>query len=382
MTSLYTYPAVGFVRAVGVGVKAWFWCSMLLLFLQPVKAGAFSPSEDVHDPVPIMAYYYIWYDEDSWDRAKTDYSVLGRYSSDDRSVMEQHVRWAKEAGIGGFIVSWKSTPVLDRRLEQLLAVAAANDFSIWVIYQGLDFYRKPLPIGRVNRDLKHFINAYADHPALRMYDRPVVIWSGTWEFSAKDVATVSKRYRDQVYLLASERNVRGYLRLAKFVDGNAYYWSSVNPDTYPGYQEKLDEMGGAVHEHGGIWVAPAAPGFDARLIGGTTVVERKGGETLRRQLNAAVRSSPDVVGLISWNEFSENSHIEPGETYGKRALELLANRKNGVVKATGVDSSDPGTTDPRNFYGLSVLGGLVLFVGGSIALAVTRHLGTTPRSNV
>ena len=41
--------------------------------------------------------------------------LLGRYSSDDRGVMRQHVAWAKRAGIDGFIVSWKSTPVLNRR---------------------------------------------------------------------------------------------------------------------------------------------------------------------------------------------------------------------------------------------------------------------------
>ena len=33
-------------------------------------------------------------------------------------------------------------------------------------------------------------------------------------------------------------------------------------------------MSAEVHEQGGLWIAPAAPGFDARLIGGTTVVER------------------------------------------------------------------------------------------------------------
>ncbi len=59
--------------------------------------------------------------------------------------MRQHVRWAKRAGIDGFIVSWKSTPVLNRRLERLADVAAAERFKLLVIYQGLDFYREPLP---------------------------------------------------------------------------------------------------------------------------------------------------------------------------------------------------------------------------------------------
>ena len=391
MTPRYTTPQFGiWVRfapvlpLMGAERKALCWCllTMLLVFLQPVRAATFLPTEDVRNPVPLMAYYYIWYNENSWDRAKTDYPVLGRYTSDDRKVMEQHVRWAKAAGIDGFIVSWKSTPILNRRLGQLLEVAAANDFAIWIIYQGLDFYRRPLPVKRVARDLGDFIDHYAGQPALQLYDRPVVIWSGTWKFSPKDVAGVAKTYRDRLYLLASERNLRGYLRLAGLVDGNAYYWSSVNPDTYPGYQAKLDELGRAVHKHGGFWVAPAAPGFDARLIGGTTVVKRKGGETLRRQLNAAVHSAPDAIGLISWNEFSENSQLEPSETYGTQALELLSNRKNGGIEAAGVDSSDPGTTNPRNFYGLSVFGGLAVFIVGSVVLAVTRQLGKPLGSKV
>ena len=43
--------------------------------------------------------------------------------------MRQHVRWAKRAGIDGFIVNWKSTPVLNRRLERLAEVAAADASS-------------------------------------------------------------------------------------------------------------------------------------------------------------------------------------------------------------------------------------------------------------
>ena len=82
------------------------------------------------DPIPNLAYYYIWYTEASWARAKSDYPQLGRYNSDDRAVMEQHVKWAKEASIKGFIVSWKSTPTLNRRLETLMDVAAKADFSL------------------------------------------------------------------------------------------------------------------------------------------------------------------------------------------------------------------------------------------------------------
>lgn len=275
------------------------------------------------DP-PLLAYYYIWFDPGSWDRAKTDYPLLGRYSSDDMDVMRQHVAWAQDAGFDGFIVSWKSTERLNRRLEQLMAVAAEADFKLTIIYQGLDFERRPLPIDRIAKDLDFFADSYADDPVFSLFEKPLIIWSGTWEFSASEVDAVTQSRRDRLFILASERNREGYERLAKSVDGDAYYWSSVDPETYPGYPEKLADMAGAVRDRDGLWIAPAAPGFDARLIGGTRVVHRQEGETLRRQIQAALASSPDAIGLISWNEFSENSHVEPSLTHGDTYLDVIA----------------------------------------------------------
>jgi hypothetical protein len=83
-------------------------------------------------------------------------------------------------------------------------------------------------------------------------------------------------------------------------------------------------MGEAVHANDGLWVAPAAPGFDSRLLGGTTMIDRKDGKTLRTEIEAALQSMPDAIGLISWNEFSENTHIEPSEKYDHHYLEVLA----------------------------------------------------------
>ncbi len=46
--------------------------------------------------------------------------------------------------------------------------------------------------------------------------------------------------------------------------------------------------------------------------------------------------------MISWNEFSENSYVEPSRRYGGRYLEMLAEiRGNPVQLATEVDSTRP-----------------------------------------
>ena len=295
------------------------------LSVDPLTLSSSLPVTDTpDDSVPLLAYYYIWFDPQSWDRAKIDYPLLGRYSSDDADVMRQHIQWAKTAGIDGFIVSWKRTEKLNRRLDQLVKIAKDENFKLAIIYEGLDFDRNPLPPEEVDADLNYFVQHYADNPVFDIFEKPMVIWSGTWKYSLDEIKNVTETKRNDILILASEKNVEGYQRLSGFVDGDAYYWSSVNPDTHPGHLDKLTAMGEIIHKNGGIWIAPAAPGFDARLVGGTSVVERKNGQTLRAELNTALQSLPDAIGLISWNEFSENSHIEPSQDYGNLYLKVLA----------------------------------------------------------
>jgi Glycosyl hydrolase family 99 len=339
-----------------------------------VLSPAVSPARaSASTPIPVLAYYYIWFTPTSWERAKRDLPMLGPYSSDQASVMRQHVRWAKRAGIDGFIVSWKSTPVLDRRLARLVSIADAEHFKLALIYEGLDFERRPLPAGRVAADLKRFAGRYGRDPAFRLFGRePVVIWSGTWMFTPAQVAGVTRQIRGRLRVLASEKNLAGYRRLAAHVDGDAYYWSSVDPLRYPGYPGKLNEMGRGVHAHGGLWIAPAAPGFDARLLGGSRVVPRRGGATLRRELAGALSSSPDAVGLISWNEFSESSQVEPSRADRGHYLHVLA----GILGAPAPSFPDLDSDQPVGHgraYGLPLLLGIGALCLATVVLLAHRR---------
>jgi hypothetical protein len=324
------------------------------------------------NPVPVLAYYYIWFTPGSWDRAKVDYPLLGRYSSDDPAIMREHIQLAKKAGIDGFIVSWKSTEVLNRRLALLVSIAREQNFKLVIIYQGLDFERHPLPVEQVARDLDYFIETYDGSAPFDLFERPVVIWSGTWEFSPEAIASVTALRRQKLLILASERNASDYEKIANFVDGDAYYWSSVNPSTYPDYEGKLRGMSDAIHEQGGLWFAPAAPGFDGRLVQHTRVIERADGATLRRQFDAAMKSSPNAIGLISWNEFSEMTHIEPSERLGDSALQVVTDILMAPPPRGGdFDSSEPGATS-FSAGRLALVGAPVLAFGALFGLLVVR----------
>src|SRR4051794_34214543 len=107
----------------------------LLLMLGPLCRSASAESPAPTPSVPILAYFYQWFDDSSWNRAKTDYPLAGRYSSDDLDVMRRQIKQAQGAGIDGFIVSWKRSELNDRRLQRLMGVARESNFKLAIIYQ-------------------------------------------------------------------------------------------------------------------------------------------------------------------------------------------------------------------------------------------------------
>jgi hypothetical protein len=328
-----------------------------------------NPAVPATAPPPLFAYMYQWFDPNSWNRAKIDYPQLGRYSSDDPKIMREQIQQAQAAGINGFIVSWKNTPTDTRRLRVLTSAAAQQHFALAIIYQGLDFNRHPLPISTVAADFVTFRDQFSGNPVFyRMGGKPLTIWSGTWAYSHTDVAKVTGAVRPAMLVLSTEKNVAGYQRLADVTDGDAYYWSSVDPSHNSGYGTKLKQMAAAVHADGKYWIAPFAPGFDARLVGGKNIVPRNDGATLRIEYSAALQSSPDVLGLISWNEFSENTYVEPSQQFGRRYLDVLTELRNtgAPSPSTAVDSSG---TLPGEKSGPDRLN-VVLLIGFPFALAM------------
>jgi hypothetical protein len=348
----------------------------------PAMAGSPSPSDGAASPaasavrpvpVPVLAFYYIWYTPSSWNRAKVDYPLLGRYSSDDVAVMRRQVSLAKQAGITGFLVSWKDTPALDRRLATLRQVAAAAGFKLGVVFEGRDFEHRPLAMPDVISSFQYFVAHYASDPVFNIFGKPLVMWSGTWAYSRAQLASVTKAYGSHLNLIASDKSPASYAAVADLFNGDAYYWSSVNPVSTPGYAAKLDHFSTVVHSHGGLWIAPAAPGFNAGAIGGSRNIPRREGQTLRLEMNTAIDSSPDAIGLISWNEYSENTEVEPSRANSITSLTVIADIEHASAPAVeNFDSSAPNgfNAGPSQFI---ILGGLAFLLIGSVCVIVLRR---------
>jgi hypothetical protein len=333
----------------------------------------------------VFAYYYIWYATSSWRRAKTDLPTLGTYDSRDRAVIAQHLAWARAAGIDGLIVSWKHEQRLDDALQLLVDESSKVGMKLILLYQGLDFDRLPLDPNVVASDLAWFLDTYGDDSPFDVFGLPTIVWSGTWGYTPSQLQLVRTAVGapERALLLGSERSADAYAPRAQYFDGDAYYWSSPDPLSTPRYQRRLDELAAAVRADSGRWIAPAAPGFDARLVGGTSIVPRRDGATYRAAWDGAMATGPDVLGIISWNEFSENSQIEPSQTYANSYLDITTQLVAGLPStgaptpgATTVPTSppaavsssppaagildSPGRIEPTNLWGALVGVAIVL----------------------
>jgi hypothetical protein len=84
---------------------------------------------------------------------------------------------------------------------------------------------------------------------------------------------------------------------------------------------------------------------------------------------------PDAVGLISWNEFSENTHVEPSQRDGHAYLDLLASLAElPPLSLPDFDSSAPeGSTGGWTTRVLALLSVVAAAAAGLLATYRRTH---------
>jgi len=104
------------------------------------------------------------------DIAAEDYPLLGPYDSNNESVIEQHVEWAKEAGINCFIVSWWGiNDFTDNASKHIRNVCERNDFKFAL------YYENTTSVSQTENDIKYILDNYANSSAYYKIDgRPVI----------------------------------------------------------------------------------------------------------------------------------------------------------------------------------------------------------------
>ncbi len=268
---------------------------------------------------------------------------MGLYSQDDPSTFATHIDQAVGAGIDGFVVSWSgngdptqspSSSPFDHRLDLLVHAVDAHNartgdhFALILGYQGLDNSRSTRPESRIATDLDYFTRMYATDSAFRVPvygSKPVVMILDSRKFSVPILTAVLAPRRAALTLVGDEHGLVEWQRgVASLFDGDGWYWSSENPTTNAGGVAMLARLAGQLHAEHKLWFSPLSAGYNKSSFGiGGSCVPHRGGATLQQIYRANRVSNPDGWMLISWNEFFENTYVEPSLRYGTTILETI-----------------------------------------------------------
>jgi hypothetical protein len=284
----------------------------------------------------VWAFYLsFWTGEASWNnvaRVLDDLPAIGKYNSKLPDVAAQHIAQAQSAGIDGFWVSWfgadervTTTPAL----LNLLHRAEEVGFQVGAV---VDVYNPAF-----NRDytalrasLSYLISELVPSEAYLRYDgKPVIA------FAFQDEARFSPQaWRELREAVDPDRTT---LWLAEGLSACCLYggamdgmyafnmaWASGIADYYLAERNLIFERGGA------YYIPSVSPAWDESKIARienrprpTSPRGRAEGAFLRDAWQAALKTNANAVIVVTWNEFMENSHIEPSERYGTQSLDTL-----------------------------------------------------------
>jgi hypothetical protein len=304
------------------------------------------------DPVPAtfafgdrvaLAYYYIWFTPGWWDGSEGNagqalediHPRVGRYFSGDEKVIDQHMKWARQARLDALAVSWwhdDSAGGMNERLAKVYAGAARQGMKLALLLEA-----EPMGPRAIKRSLEYFFDGYGGHPAtLRVDGLPVVIVWGAWKQDpaawASLFESLEKRGQRGFFLVSGQTDP-AYLTAFRCLE--SYSTVDVPEDRLvPFFQKRRQSIDVWNRDHSqrpAQWHATIMPGYDERKIPGRTEtpdgagwVERGQGAYYRRCFDAAMASKPDWLRITSFNELAEHSHIEPMEEFGSMYIDLTA----------------------------------------------------------
>lgn len=284
----------------------------------------------------VWAFYMgFWGGPMTWDWQNdvlSDRPAIGPYDSRDPNVAATQIDQAKSAGLDAFIVSWfglednlTTTPVLNNMLDR----AAERDFEIAA---AVDIFNSDFNHNREQlvNSLNWLVNDRANHPAyLRYNGKPVIFFAfqGNSGFSTAEWQAIRNQVDPNRNTIWIAEGIGGCCIYGGAMDGMYAFnlaWANGSSARF------LNEKNATLNAGGSMYIPTIHPGWDEDKIATrdgrpnpTSPRGRAGGQFLANSWRGAVAAGTDVVLVVSWNEYMENSHIEPSQVYGTQSLDTL-----------------------------------------------------------
>jgi hypothetical protein len=279
----------------------------------------------------VLAFYYNWFDENSWGPNKVSDRPLETYVSRDRAAMARQIEQAKAAGIDALVVNWwgpQAGNQTDTNLQAMLDEAGARGFRLAVDVDMNSPYLRSA--GAIQAAMSTLLNSHAKHGAyLKVDGKPVVFfYHQNARLSTNGWAAIRNAVDPGRNSLWIEEGV-DVSPLTVF-DGHHLYsvtWANRTDMSYTANKfARLVRAKAAALGAPKIYVATVMPGYDDRKTGrgAAFAVGREDGAYYARSWQAAIGSAPDWIVINSFNEWPEGTYIEPSQAYGNGYLDLTA----------------------------------------------------------
>ncbi|HOU15470.1 MAG TPA: glycoside hydrolase family 71/99-like protein [Anaerolineae bacterium] len=322
------------------------------------------PPEKAQRPL-LMAHYMPWYqtpdvsgywgwhwtmnhfdpaqmDESGRPQAASHYMPLtGLYDSADGAVLEYQVLLMKLSGIDGVIVDWYGIEdfwdygVLNKATGKLFEYVKQAGLQFAICYEDQTIKHmvdnKHLAMADVythGQDVMRYMQEtwFGDDAYLKTAGRPVLLTFGPqyytnatdWAklFAVLDVQPAFITLNKSLSTVAltgypwppMEASRDGVLTQTALEDYLNKFYAKVSADPY--------RVGGAFPQFHDIYK-------EAGVSAGYGYLDARDGETFRFTLDLALSHNPDVIQLITWNDYGEGTIIEPTEEFGYRYLEMV-----------------------------------------------------------
>lgn len=277
------------------------------------------PSRTSADQPPsVFAFYYAWFDEQTWTPDRVPDMPAETYVSRDPSVISRQIDQAQGAGIDSFVVSWlgPGNPT-DERFKMMLDIAGGKGFSATIDFEANRYGSRDALVSALSyvRDQLMPHGAFA-----RVNGKPVLFFWRQQVRSVDEWAAIRAQVdpnHDQIWIAEGVN-----IAYQAVFDGHHLYSIAWSPDV----NYTLNDWARRVRRAGAdkLWVATVMPGYDDTRTSRTDKYarNRQDGNFYRSAWNAALSTNPDLLIINSWNEWVEGSMIEPSVSYGNLYLDI------------------------------------------------------------
>jgi len=273
----------------------------------------------------LWSYYYVWHVRNRWHPCVHDRPVLGWYGSDDPDALRQHVLWAKDAGMEGFLSKLDDIQYHIQNNHLLCQIAdEIGGFNIGFHVNTYAFR----DISHLNAHVRMIHSDFTIYNSTTRYGKTVVHMYAAETFPIQEWKQLLPKYQDKLFFL-SDKWEREY---AEVFDGCAPYTNLGGCEALDTFRREQMKAADLWHGLDKVFWAPICPGYDDICIRGGMKIPRDNRTYYMNTYLVSKACNPDAYVIVSWNEGPENSGIEPTVTWGNLYLDLTK-RLHEVVEA-------------------------------------------------